>query len=358
MEGALALGEFLLARLVRIANRKDDGFAPQRTELVSASHRILDAMSERVPSEGGFLIPENLRANLLQLALESSIIRKRALVVPMDSLRVPFPAIDDTSHQGSVYGGVTAYWTEEGASLALSAPAFSRVVLDAKKLTAFTSIPNELLQDNAEAMLDVWIRNSWPQAISWFEDDACINGNGVGQPQGFLYSPAAIKVATASVHVITFADLVTAYCRMLPAALPGAVWLMSPDVKAQLLQMAVTASSTTVAPPVWLTGLQAIDGEPSTLLGHEVVVSEKMPSSTSSNTTTAGALSLVNLKYYLLGDRSSLQLAVSDQYQFQNDMTSYRMIERLDARAWPQSPLQPRNGGPTLSPFVLVDTTS
>ena len=173
-----------------------------------------------------------------------------------------------------------------------------------------------------------------------------------------MQAPAAIKVPTASNNVILWLDIVKAYCRFLPQALPGAVWLMSPDTKQQLLELALTANSTTVAPPLWLSQLSAIGDEPSTLLGKPVFVSEKMPSSTSSNTTTAGALSLCNFAYYLLGDRSQMQLAMSQEYLFANDMTAWRLIQRCDGRVWPQSALTPKNGGPTLSPFVLVDTTS
>jgi len=355
VEGVLPETEYPLAQLARMAHHRNETMQPLRAALHS---RMSNAMGERIPSSGGFLVPENLRADLLELALEEAIIRPRCLAVPMDSLRVPFPAIDDTSHASSVYGGVQAFWTEESASLQQSAPAFGRVVLEARKLTAFTAVPNELLQDTGEAMLETWIRNSWPVAIAYFEDDAFINGTGTGEPQGFLNAPAAIKVPTATAHAIVLADVISAYCRMLPQALKNAVWLMSPDTKQQLLSLALTVSSTTVAPPVWLTGLQAIAEEPSTLFGKPVFVSEKMPSSTSSNTTTAGALSLCNFSYYLLGDRSALQLAMSEDYLFANDMTAYRLIERADGRVWPQTALTPRNGGPTLSPFVLVDTTS
>ncbi len=352
LENILPQSEYPFAQLVQAANTKNEAFQPQRTALYAA-------MGERVPAEGGFLVPENLRSDLLELVLEESIIRPRCRPVPMDSLRVPYPALDDTTHANatSVYGGVTAYWTEEGASLTASAPAFSRVTLEAQKLTAYTTIPNELIAD-AGPLLEDWLTTSWPAAIAWYQDDAFINGDGVGQPQGFLNAPAAIKVATATDYVILLNDIIKAYCRMLPQALPGAVWLCSPDVKLQLMELALTANSTTIAPPVWMTNMSAIEGEPSTLFGHELFISEKMPSGTSSNTTTAGALSLCNFSYYLLGLRQELTLAMSQEYLFANDLVAYRLIERCTGRVWPQSALSPRNGGASLSPFVLLDTTS
>src|SRR5688572_346799 len=74
-------------------------------------------LSSVKPSDGGFLIPEILRAELLRIALERAIVRSRARVIPMDSLTVPFPTVDSTSNVSSVYGGVVGYWTEEGATL-------------------------------------------------------------------------------------------------------------------------------------------------------------------------------------------------------------------------------------------------
>ena len=87
------------------------------------------------------MVPEVLRSLVLQMSLEHAVVRPRARIVPMDSLRVPYPSIDDTSHTATVFGGVSGNWTEEGAAITQSAPAFSRVVLEAKKLAFFTQYP-------------------------------------------------------------------------------------------------------------------------------------------------------------------------------------------------------------------------
>ena len=46
----------------------------------------------------------------------------------------------------------------------------------------------------------------------------------------------------------------------------------------------------------------------------------------------------------------------SPHYKFGNDVTSYRVIERLDGRPWLQSAITPKNNGSTLSPFVQLTT--
>lgn len=101
------------------------------------------------------------------------------------------------------------------------------------------------------------------------------------------------------------------------------------------------------------------DGVNYRLFGRPLIVTEKMPSSGSGNSTTPGALTFVDLSYYLLGDRQSMQVASSDEYLFGQDMVAYRVIERLDGRAWLRSAITPENGSTnTLSPVVKIDTTA
>jgi HK97 family phage major capsid protein len=110
--------------------------------------QITNAFGSVAPSDGGFLVPESLRSQLLQIALETAVVRSRATVVPMESARVPFPMIDVTSNASSVFGGLVAYWGEEGATLTDASAKFGRLVLDAKKLTGLSAVPNELLADS------------------------------------------------------------------------------------------------------------------------------------------------------------------------------------------------------------------
>ncbi len=324
--------------------------------------KIRDAMGERVPSEGGFLVPENLRSEILMVSLEDAVMRPRATMIPMDSLRVPIPSIDDTTHTANVFGGVAAYWTEEGATLQVSAPSFGRLLLEARKLTAYTEIPNELLQDSVTA-LDTWFHQFFPQAVAFFEDVAFISGTGVGEPEGIINAPGAVTVAAASGGHVQFVDVAKAFSRFWPPSLRRAIWLCAPDVLPELLQMAVSADGggTTVAPPGWLQGMQAIDspgggnddGFNYTLMGRPLRVSEKVPYLGGG---TAGALTLVDPSYYLLGDRQAMQVATSADYRFGSDMVAYRIIERLDGRFWLRSAITPANGSAnTLSPLVKVN---
>src|SRR5436190_1968598 len=319
-----------------------------------ATSRKLDtlqnAMSSLKPSDGGFLIPEVLRAEMLRVSLETSIVRSRARVIPMDSLTVPFPMVDSTSNVSSVYGGVVGYWTEEGATLTESKPRFGRVELRAQKLVLYTEVPNELIRD-AQPSMEAFLNGIFPEALAWFEDVAFFIGSGVGEPLGFLNAPAAIAITrTASGQNIDWPDIANMYSRMLPQSLDRAVWIVSPDSIPNLLTMPFAVGGTTT--PMLLGGAgfsSGNDSQPLTILGCPVIVSEKAAA-----TGVTGDINFVDFGFYLVGDRQAMSARQSEDFRFNQDVTAFRVIERVDGRPWLMSPITPQNGGATLSPFVKL----
>lgn len=319
--------------------------------LMAKVAQVRNAYSEGVPAEGGFLVPEDFRSQLLNIALERAIVRPRATVIPVSTLRTPIPMLDDESHSTSVFGGVVAHWTEEGASLTASEASFGRTVLDAKKLTAFSNAPNELVADSPA--FNAFIDAVWPNAVRFFEDDAFITGSGVGEPLGYLNGTGAIEVAKEAAQAadtIVFANVINMFSRMLPDSLQRAVWLAPPDALPQLLQLFhEPVAGQPVSPSLWLNNGSAVGAPPMTLLGRPVIFTEKAP-----KLGDAADLSFVDLAYYLIGDRQAMTVQASEHFRFQNDETSYRIIQRVDGRPWVASALTPKNGGATLSPYVKL----
>jgi HK97 family phage major capsid protein len=312
--------------------------------------RLRNAFTSTVPSEGGFLIPESLRSELLRIALETGIVRSRSRVIPMETLRVPFPAIDTTSNVSSVFGGIVGYWTEEGAALTESQASFGRIVLDAKKLTAYTTVPNELLSDSVLSF-QAFIDSIFPEALSFYEDLAFLKGTGVGEPLGMLNSlnSAIVSVsprAGQATNTIVWENLVDMFARMLPQSLSRAVWVCSIDTFPELATMALSVG--TGGSAIWLNNGAA--GPPMTILGRPVIFTEKTPGLLGA----AGDVNFVDFGFYLVGDRQVMSAMSSPHFKFGNDQTAYRIIERVDGRPWIQSPITPQNAGPTLSPVVQL----
>lgn len=297
------------------------------------------------PADGGFLVPEVMRSQLMSLALEKAVVRPLATVVPMDSARVPFPMIDTTTNSGSLFGGMIAFWGEEGAALTDSNPKFGRVVLDAKKLTGLSAVPNELLQDSIVSF-SALIESLWVKALVFSEDNAFQAGTGTGEPLGFrgAGNPAAVTVSRGTASTIKYPDVVGMYARMLPSSLSNAVWMCSPDALPQLLQMSLTVG--TGGNSVFVAN--AAGPAPMSIFGRPLIITEK-----GGQLGSRGDLVFCDLSYYLVGDRQTMTADSSTDYNFGSDKTTFRIIQRVDGRPWIQSAITPQNGSSnTLSPFV------
>ncbi|MFE1205647.1 phage major capsid protein [Streptomyces sp. NPDC058762] len=306
---------------------------------------LRNAASSVSPADGGFLVPETLRSQLLEIALEMSVVRPLATVVPMESARVPFPMIDSTTNQGSVFGGMVAYWGEEGAELTDSSPKFGRITLDAKKLTGLSAVPNELLQDSISSFAAL-LERLWPQALAFSEDNTFMAGSGVGEPLGFrgAGNTAAVVVPRTTANKIKYADIVKMYSRMLPSSLSRAVWTCSPDALPELLQMALDVG--TGGNSVFV--VNAAAAHPMTIFGRPLIITEK-----ASTLGARGDLAFSDLSYYLVGDRQTMTADSSTDYKFGSDKTTFRIIQRVDGQPWLKSAITPANGSSnTLSPFV------
>lgn len=311
--------------------------------------KIRNDYSSVEPALGGFLVPEILRSTLLQNSLENSVVRQRATVITMDGPSVPFPAIDETTHVGSVYGGITGTWVAEGEALPESEARFGRVVLKANKLVSYCEVPNELPQDAPQAF-GGFITGTMPKALGFFEDIAFMNGDGIGKPLGALNAAntALLQVLAEGgqgADTIVWQNIVKMFARMLPSSLSTAVWLASIDTFPELATMALTVG--TGGSAVWLNN--GVEGPPMTILGRPVYFTEK-----SAKLGDLGDISFVDWSQYLVGDRAEMRVMASEHYKFGNDVVAYRVIERADGRPWMKSAITPANGGPTLSPYVTL----
>jgi len=345
--GAVLNGEFpnIAAYLQTIWNK-----ANLKGDAAEKLQRVKD-YSEKIPSEGGFLVPEEFRAELLIASLGAAIVRPRARVIPMSSATLRFPKIDETSRVSSVYGGIVVYRTEEGEELVESQAAFGSLKLEATKQTALAHVPNELVKD--APAFGGFIEQTFPEAMAYYEDLDFLLGTGVGEPLGALASTntAIITVAKETGQIastVLWQNVIRMYARMLPSSLATAVWLASPDVFVELATMALEVG--TGGSAVWL--VDAHGAPVLTLLGRPVIMTERAPAALG----TQGDLSFVDFSMYLIGDRQMMTAASSEHVKFTSDKTTYRLIARNDGRPWLESAITPHNGSANLSPFVQLAT--
>ena len=308
----------------------------------------LKALSEGTDSAGGFLVPAEFRPQLLQRSLERSVIRPYATTIPIARDKVTIPKVVETSHTSHLFGGIVAYWTEEAATKAQTDPVFGQVNLIPKKLTGVTRASDELLEDSAIALESLLVQQ-FGAAIAWYEDLAFLRGSGVGEPLGIFQSGALITPVRAVANQVALANLANIMARMYPDSLygPNTIWIISPAVLAQLIQMVATVIT-------WLPASGGAAGRiPAQILGMPFVVTEKVPT-----LGTTGDIGLYDLSYYLIGDRKDLRIDMDKSIYFLSDQTAWRFVERVDGQPWVDAAFTPYNGGNTLSPFVHLSSAT
>lgn len=323
------------------------GEHPELAEALGRVERIQNAYGTKIPADGGFLVPEEFRQTIMQVALEQSVTRPRATVIPMSTQTLDIPAVDETTHASqSLFGGVICYWAAEAAALTATSAKFARIRLEANKLTAYAEVPSELPED--APAFEAWFMQNMPKALAWSEDYAFINGNGAGQPLGWMSAAAALSVTKETgqtADTIVWENLVKGFSRMLPTSLGNAVWIANIDTLPELATMALSVG--TGGAPVWLNS--GTEGPPARVLGRPLYFTEKVP-----KLGDAGDINFVDLSYYAIGDRQAMRFGMSEDYLFKNDELAYRLIQRVDGRPTLLSALTPVKSTSTLSAFVKI----
>lgn len=310
---------------------------------------VMNAYSSVDPSTGGFLLPETFRSEIYDLVLEESIVRPRASVITMTGGRQVLPYVDQTTHVGSVFGGMSFSRVKEGGTVTPTEAKFGRVVLDPSKLMGTARVPNELWADASS--LATWLMAALPKGIAFFEDVDFITGDGGNEPLGVTNSPAAITITKETnqlASTIVVENILKIYARTLPQSLGNSVWLCNPTTFPQLATLSIPVG--TGGSSVFLVDIHATPTM--TMLGRPLILTEKVPALGS-----AGDIGLYDFSMYLIGDRQAVSLESSTDARFENDETSLKVITRNDGKPWIQSALTPLNGD-TLSPFVLLGARS
>jgi len=304
----------------------------------------LKALSSNVDSEGGFLVPEQWAAGIEQVALETAIVRPLARKMPMTSDTLNYPTVKDTSHSSSVHGGVIAYWTEQAGTKTLSQPTFGNIKLIAKKLIGFTFASDELLEDAAIA-LEALLIKLFGDSITWFEEEAFWQGNGVGQPLGIMNSGALITPFRATVSQVALTDLGDVMARF-QGDLYGrsTVWVGNKGILPYLMNLGSTVLT-------W--AMIAGQRVPTGLFGIPLYFTEHQAALGS-----VGDIGLYDLDKYVIGDRKGLKIDRSVEYRFNTDETTWRFVKRVDGQPLQDTAFTPKRGS-TQSPYVcLASTTS
>lgn len=313
---------------------------------------VAPGMNESNPSDGGFLVGTDQVASIRQRMYTNGQILSRVNALPIgaNSNGAKLMAVDETSRaNGSRFGGIASYWLDEGGIKIASKPSFRPMNLNLKKVAALVRVTDELLQDTT--LLEAWINRYLPLELTFRAEDAIVSGTGAGMPLGFLNSGATIALTRNTAGTVVFEDIIAMWSRMwAPLRLsPGAAWFVDQSVEPALAAMSLQIGAGGV--PVYLPA-NGISNKPfSTLFGLPIIPVEYL-----SAVGTKGDIILGDLSQYTLIDKGGVQSASSIHVYFVTDETAFRFVYRVDGQPEWNSPLTPKNGGPSLAPFVTLAT--
>lgn len=168
---------------------------------------------------GGYLDPETFVVNM-PFSGEGAIIRPGARVIPTASKEQVRPRWR-LAGSGAVgvspsFGGLSLSWCQEGQEPPESEPSVGASSLVLNILGAVVVVNNGWLADAASGTIDAQLFQLIEEAVTWTEEFAFLQGNGVGQPLGILNAPCSILVPRNTAGEIAFADYGNMLSKLLP----------------------------------------------------------------------------------------------------------------------------------------------
>ena len=270
-----------------------------------------NVLSEGVDADGGFLVPEDFKRDIVSALDEENVIRSLAKVIT-------------TQHERKIpiaTGHSTAQWTAENAAYTESNPSFGQKQIDAFKLTDLCRVSVELLQDSAFDIED-YLMKEFARAFGIAEEEAFCVGTGTNQPTGiFTAKGGTVGVTAASATGITVDEVINLVYALKSPYRRNAKFLMH-DATVSLLRKLKDSNGVYL----WQPSVQA--GEPDRLLGYEIYTSPYIP------TAAAGALTVAfgDFKNYWIGDRAGRTVQRLNELYATNGQIGYVATERVDGK--------------------------
>jgi HK97 family phage major capsid protein len=236
----------------------------------------LKSLTQGVPADGGYAVPQQIDAVIAAQLKKLSPIRAIAQVVQVGS---------SGYRKLIATGGTASGWVSEtGARPETATPNFAEIAPPSGELYANPSASQAML-DDAAFDLETWLAGEIAAEFARAEGAAFVQGTGVNQPMGFLGAPtSAAGDATRTFGTLQYLasgngtgfdaepelKLIDLVHSLKSGHRQGAVFVMNSATLAEVRKFKASDGSF-----IWQPGL--VEGQPARLLGYPVVEAEDMP---------------------------------------------------------------------------------
>lgn len=309
---------------------------------------------ESQDSLGGYLVPEDVRDQVVQRLVGMTAMRKIAATMNTGRDRVVMPV--GTGGDDRYTGAVRATWVDEQPTAAQSNTnaTFGQVTIPIHTLMANVDVSKNLIEDSTGASAIIgYLTDQFASAFALKEDDAFLLGDGVGKPQGILQNnstggPFTYAYGSVAQQVSGNATALTGDAfRQMPYQIAsqyrnaGAVWIMTRGS----VRVVKTLKDGQGAYLWGDRNNQLQPGQPRQIEGYDILETEALGGPTSASVTTYTAntypILFIAKGAYQIVDRVGM-----DVMRYDDATTGAQNAIRLVARR--------RVGGQVLLPWAVA----
>ncbi len=266
------------------------------------------ALSEGDNASGGYLVPTEFRAELIEDLKDQPILRNLVTVIPMgsDSLELPTLASD-----------VKTSWGSENTAISTTTARFGTLTFAPKRLNTMMYTSRELVADSAISVVPL-ITRLFTQAIGREEDRVIINGSGSGQPKGILQETLS-GIDNGNDDATIANNIKKLPFRLSKGFRRNARWLINSLAMGEIASLRESATGQFL----FKEGIEGLT--PATLAGYKVEEQNDVPLDT---------LVFGDLSYYYLADREqvSVETTTEGAGTFEKHQVAIKIVERIDGK--------------------------
>ncbi len=268
-----------------------------------------NSLNEGSVGSGAFLVPDTYESKIVAGLTENNLMRQLAKVIETNK-NMDIPVVEETA---------TATWVPENSLIHFTDVKYGKITLGAYKLAQKTIVSDEMLEDT-DFDLESYILQSTTESIAKAEEEAFFNGDGNGKPLGIIHQ-AEVGTVTANAGEITFDDIINLIHSVKESYRNNAVFIMSPTAEIMLHKEMHHHGRSPWDNPL-------AKGEPKTLFGHKVYISNNMEDAESGKTPVIFG----DFSYFLIGERANRTIKRLSERYADRGQVAYISSERVDAK--------------------------
>ena len=268
----------------------------------------LKAVSEGVDTEGGHLVPEEFRAEVVRELFDIGVMRGLARMVPMNT---------DTLDIPTLAARPAAYWKSEHAVITTTSAEFGQVTLNPYVLITRIPASREIVADSA-INITSFFTQLFAEEIARAEDKAFFTGSGSGRPRGI--NQETLKTVAAG-GVLNFDDMISLFYKLQAPhrRSPSAAFIASRRIL-EILRKVKNGNNDYI----WQPSVQL--GQPDRVLGVPVL---------EQNDLSEDQIYFADWSYYYIGDRETLavETTLEGGTAWERHRVEIKAYERVDGKA-------------------------